>query len=288
MITMSRRNAARWVVICPTGTPVSQNSHSNNFLFDAQGLTASSKIRLILDDSEKVDFQWGEYYVIGSPAYWIDQAKKLPSEVVFSESRCLAEDVVFCLLGGHGISAELNIAAYYKVRDAGLISINRVPSKREIEHVLRSPMELNGREKPVKYRFPTQKSQRIHNALKMLSLEPSPQAPLDLREWLLKIPGIGLKTASWIVRNHLSSGDVAIIDIHIQRAGVAAGFFKEGWKLPRDYRLFERAFIGYALMGDVSPAVLDICIWKQMRTLGRHAQTLLPQRKRDQNVFPIN
>lgn len=35
---------------------------------------------------------------------------------------------------------------------------------------------------------------------------------------------IGPKTASWIVRNYRKSDCVAIIDIHIHRAGLLAGF----------------------------------------------------------------
>ncbi|MDZ3993341.1 hypothetical protein PspTeo4_24872 [Pseudomonas sp. Teo4] len=40
-----------------------------------------------------------------------------------------------------------------------------------------------------------------------------------LRDWLLELPGIGYKTASWVARNWLDADDVAILDIHILRAG---------------------------------------------------------------------
>ena len=49
-----------------------------------------------------------------------------------------------------------------------------------------------------------------------------PQEPLSLREFLLQLHGIGYKTASWIVRNFTGSDDVAIVDIHLRRAGVIA------------------------------------------------------------------
>jgi len=240
-------------------------------------LIADSRIKLILNNNEHVDFSWGEYYAIGTPAYWIDQTKQWPDQVIFSSHESLADELVFCLLGGHGISAELNIAAYFKMKDAGLISTDPVPSEEDIEALLRTPLEIMEGKKPVRYRFPVQKSRRINGALKVFSAEVPPRNPLELREWLLKISGIGFKTASWIVRNFLRSDDVAIIDIHIQRAGIAAGFFKKIWKLPKDYKLFEEAFLNYAMLGKVSPSVLDICIWKQMRTFGRHAQSLLPR-----------
>lgn len=90
----------------------------------------------------------------------------------------------------------------------------------------------------------------------------------------MKLPGIGPKTASWIVRNQTGSDEVAIIDIHVFRACVAAGIFDPNWKLPGDYWECERAFLRFAQLGQVSSAALDACIWAQMHELGSHAQQL--------------
>jgi len=60
---------------------------------------------------------------------------------------------------------------------------------------------------------------------------------------------------------------VAVIDIHIRRAGIAAGFFVLDWKLPKDYRRFEQALCAVARIGGVSAATLDAVMWRELRRL---------------------
>jgi thermostable 8-oxoguanine DNA glycosylase len=126
----------------------------------------------------------------------------------------------------------------------------------------------------VRYRFAAQRAARVSAALAILSADSAPEDPLALREFLLAFPGVGPKTASWVVRNWTGCDGIAIIDIHVQRAGIGAGFFSPGWRLPRDYDLFERAFCEVAHIGGVATAALDACVWEQMQALGR-AQTVL-------------
>ena len=135
---------------------------------------------------------------------------------------------------------------------------------------------LPDRDRPVRYRFPTLKARRLDEALSILASATPPKAsqPLALRDWLTILPGVGLKTASWAVRNLTRSDDVAVIDVHIRRAGVAAGMFDPAWKLPRDYRRFEEAFVLWARIGDVPTANLDACIWTTLAELGRGARLL--------------
>ena len=45
-----------------------------------------------------------------------------------------------------------------------------------------------------------------------------PKDDVVLRDALTAIPGVGLKTASWAVRNHRASDSVAVLDVHIVRA----------------------------------------------------------------------
>jgi len=98
--------------------------------------------------------------------------------------------------------------------------------------------------------------------------------PLDLqdaitfRDDLQKISGIGPKTASWITRNWLNSDDVAIIDIHILRAGWAINLFDKKIRLPRDYFSLEKKFLKLAEAIDVRASILDAVIWSDMRTFG--------------------
>ena len=48
-------------------------------------------------------------------------------------------------------------------------------------------------------------------------------------------------------------------------------FFDPDWRLPRDYLLFEQAFLGYARAVRVPPSGLDVLIWDQMRQIRRRA-----------------
>ena len=85
-----------------------------------------------------------------------------------------------------------------------------------------------------------------------------------LRDWLLELPGIGYKTASWIARNWLDADDVAILDIHILRAGALAGFFSSGLTVERHYLQLEAEFLALSKAIDVRPSRLDALMWYQM------------------------
>ena len=54
---------------------------------------------------------------------------------------------------------------------------------------------------------------------------PAPVVGVMLRDALTAIPGVGLKTASWAVRNHRASDSVAVLDVHIVRACEHLGVF---------------------------------------------------------------
>lgn len=218
-------------------------------------------------------FHWGHEHLLGSASYWIQQAA---GEVVDSHrlGRNLEEEVAACLLGGFGMPASVGLAAFHAVRSRGLIRTHPPPHPDEVEEVLRLPLSLSS-EKSAHYRFPLQRAQRLSACLSQMSHSRPPSEPLELRTWLLSLPGIGPKTASWIVRNRLDSSDVAIVDIHVMRAGVAAGFFSPKWSLPRDYALYEAAFIEVARLGTVSAGNLDACIWGQLQRLGRDAELIL-------------
>ena len=86
---------------------------------------------------------------------------------------------------------------------------------------------------------------------------------------MIKIPSIGPKTASWITRNWLGSDDVAILDIHIIRAGVLIGLFDRRQKVPKDYDAMEARFLEFAAALQVRPSLLDAVMWREMRQLGR-------------------
>lgn len=83
--------------------------------------------------------------------------------------------------------------------------------------------------------------------------------------------GIGPKTASWIVRNHLGADDVAILDVHITRACVAAGVFPEDADPRRDYFGLETRFLAFCAAIDEPARRLDAIMWDCMRRISRRS-----------------
>jgi len=51
-----------------------------------------------------------------------------------------------------------------------------------------------------------------------------------------------------------------------------AGVFDPEWRLPRDYSLYESAFIQWANAGNVRPSDLDACVWHQLSALTPRAR----------------
>lgn len=218
--------------------------------------------------NKALNFVWGSPLVFGTAAYWLLQChlyawnREAPS---FALGANLFEETVACLLGGYGIPAEVGLAAFHELRKLGLTDMSQPPAEEDVLAVLRAPLSIG--EKKVHYRFPRLKAKYIAAAGRHFqdTLPASPTS-VELRDWLLEIPGIGLKTASWIVRNSTKANDVAIIDIHIRRAGVHAGFFRSSWEPGRDYAVMEKAFLSFATQAAVPAAALDTIMWLQMRS----------------------
>lgn len=209
---------------------------------------------------------WGEFDTFFTPAFWVVQAWLDGNTKRYSTYRLgttLREEVAACLLGGHGIPSEVGLAAYKAVRDKGLLSKDGLTLE-ELTATLKEPLEVG--HKRVRYRFWRQKSKYLWESLQAISQNELPGDHRAFRDWLIsKLPGVGPKTASWITRNWLSSDEVAIIDIHIQRAGLQAGFFDKKLSVEKNYSEMEECFLRFAHAVGVRPAVLDTLIWRQMK-----------------------
>ncbi|WP_414815597.1 hypothetical protein [Rhizobium sp. IY2] len=180
----------------------------------------------------------------------------------------LHEEVGFCLLGGYGVTAEMNHAFFDVLCNAGVFKDGALIPAADIEALLMTPVSVDGRLR--RYRFPRQKAQRIEAAIRKLEADPPTlDQPIAFRDALLGIPGIGPKTASWIARNLLGADDVAILDIHVIRAGKIMGLFGEDLRLPRDYFAMEKRFLDLCHAMDLKASLLDAIIWGEMRKLNR-------------------
>ncbi len=208
--------------------------------------------------------RWGSVEEIGSPAYWCAQAWmwEIEEPEHYRLGRSLRDETLACLLGGYGIPAEVGLAAYARLReamDADLGSEDRVLA------MLLEPLQVNGRQ--VRYRFARQKARYVSAAVRGLATISEDGDDRALRDSLVGLPGIGPKTASWIVRNWRQSDDVSILDVHIIRAGLALGIFQPDWRVERHYRVMEDAYLLFARAIGARASILDSVMWMTMREL---------------------
>ncbi|MGN5376100.1 8-oxoguanine DNA glycosylase [Sphingomonas hankookensis] len=207
---------------------------------------------------------WGGVEEIGSPAYWSAQSWlwEIDEPDHYRLGRSLREEVLACLLGGHGISAEVGLAAYQRLRarpDKELLDFDRCCE------LLLEPLDVGGR--AVRYRFANQKARYVAGAMAGLDGIPDMLGDIELRDALAGLPGIGLKTASWVVRNWRGSDAVSILDVHIIRAAEGLGLFGEDWRVSKDYRLMERAYLAFCRAIGARASILDSVMWMTMRQL---------------------
>lgn len=218
---------------------------------------------------------WGSPACLWTPAFWKSvvhhAGETLPQ--FGGQEKPLSHTVAFCLLGGYGVTFELNEAAFCRILDAGLLEPGLKAEADAFEQCLSEPLRVNGRS--IRYRFPRQRGKRLAAALAALDADPPPADDVfAFRRNLMRIPGIGPKTASWIARDWLGSDQVAILDIHLIRACQIMKLFPRGVKLPRDYDRLERRFLDFASALGVRASVLDSIIWMEMREAPRLSRVL--------------
>jgi hypothetical protein len=211
--------------------------------------------------------RWGRHEQLCTPAYWASQAWMLEMEEPdhYRLGDNLAEEALACLLGGHGIPAEVGMAAYYRLRAVLCDDYDALKDPAVVERLLREPLSVRG--KSVRYRFAGQKARYIAAAMSKLEEIDERMEDRALRDALIAIPGIGLKTASWIVRNWRRSDDVSILDVHILRAGGIIGIFRDEWKVERHYLQLEAAYLNFARKIGIRASILDSVMWVSMREI---------------------
>jgi thermostable 8-oxoguanine DNA glycosylase len=225
------------------------------------------------DDTIIPGVRWGDHWALFTPAYWLSQlwmsGLDQNSSSYYRAKGSLCDEIAFCMLGGYGIAAELATAAFENCQKAGLIERLETSAARWTA-VLQQPIEVNGSSR--RYRYPLQKARFLAGAMVYIQEHPiSTSCGKELRDELLHIDGVGPKTAGWIARNYLDTDDVAILDIHIVRAGLLCDLFSPTQRVERNYFAMESRFIDFCRALEARPAVLDCLIWDQMRSIGRLA-----------------
>jgi len=250
-------------------------------VFDDDFLTEPRTLSLPDADEDVIPgVKWGFFYDFFTPAFWASRmwlCKNL-NDSPYKLGSTLTEEVAACLLGGYGMKAETALAAFCRVKDRGFLKEDRLPSQTELLDALKEPLMIGG--KSVRYRYPYQKSRYLQMALRKLQNERPPLGNHQIfRDWLMTFQGVGPKTASWITRNWLSSDQVAIIDIHVYRAGLLCGMFEKTSDIAGDYFDLEKKFLLFAKALGGNAAILDMVIWNCMKELNHMALRMLDQKQ---------
>ncbi|MBB4041653.1 thermostable 8-oxoguanine DNA glycosylase [Microvirga flocculans] len=214
--------------------------------------------------------RWGSFEHALTPAFWVSQAwmsdeAQAPS---FRLGKTLVEEVVVCLLGGHGMPAEVGLAASDRICKALADTADNLLSDEECERLLLEPFLVGGR--PVRYRFARQRARYLAGTLRGLkAIDEAGLSDVAFRDALCTLPGIGPKTASWIVRNRRASDAVAILDVHIIRACQIMGVFPESACPARHYLGLEKRFLDFCLAAGARASVVDAVMWGTMRRVSK-------------------
>ena len=238
-----------------------------------QALEPAVQYRLVApshpDDEVMPGMRFGREDELLTPAYWAMRcATADPADIDFiNHHGTLEEEIGFCLLGGFGVTLEVATVFFERLRTSGAFERGTVLPEADLFAMLNAPATLRGR--PHRYRFPTQRARRLHHAMADLEqMEFDEADPIRFREQIQSLEGVGPKTASWIARNWLDTDLVAILDIHILRAGWLLELFDKNCRLPRDYLDLESRFLCFAKNLHVRTSVLDSVMWYDMRTFG--------------------
>lgn len=213
--------------------------------------------------------RWGRFDHALTPAFWRMTAWMTddPSPRSYQLGASLGEELAACLLGGYGIPAEVGLAAFKRVQRALRDTAHGgLPSAAQLEGLLAAPLSVGGRQ--VRYRFARQKATQLAEALRVVEdIHEHELADVALRDRLTELPGVGLKTASWIVRNRRSSAQVAILDVHLVRACQLMGVFEASDDPARHYHSMEKRFLAFCSGLDESAALMDAVMWATMRQI---------------------
>jgi thermostable 8-oxoguanine DNA glycosylase len=188
----------------------------------------------------------------------------------------LRKELIFCLLGGHGVTYELALSATHVVQAVRPFDPSwtkgrlRRAIQRELSKAQFEPRRADGSLR--RYRFPARKAALLADAVFWVQEQgglrrglASRKIEAERRSWLCGCPGVGMKTASWLLRNCGWAQRLAIIDVHLLRALAEACVIVDP-KLPRDYETVESAYLLWADEVGARPAALDLFLWDVQRS----------------------
>jgi thermostable 8-oxoguanine DNA glycosylase len=194
-------------------------------------------------------------------------------------------ELVFCLLGGHGITYELSVSTLAVVDRLDIFAPRW--SRRTLAAVVEGELirpQFEPRRKDGslrRYRFPRRKAKLIAAARDWVLAEESLTTRLDLipdeqhrRKFLCTCPGFGPKTASWLLRNTGYAANLAVLDVHVLRAMIEHGRIGAKLEVAREYEAIEREFLTWCDELGAQPDAFDLFLWEWQRgTLRPRSET---------------
>ncbi len=230
----------------------------------------SARMELRDRPADIASIYWEKAWEVAAPHYPGPTAGSLAGD------QELRAELLFCLLGGHGISYDLNLSVADRLWTRGLFRTSKRLQKRSIEAELRKPQfEPRCRDGALRrYRFPTRKAELLFAA--QLWLERIGSLAVEIstirgepgrRDFLCSCPGLGPKSASWLLRNCGYARELAVLDIHVVRAMQACGRIDKA-DLSRDYEAIESAYLSWCRDYDADPARFDLIVWDFSRSRG--------------------
>lgn len=189
------------------------------------------------------------------------------------------DEFFFCLLGGYGITYELNHSAFRILNGLCYFDAKWYADgpnnlalllERELNTRQFDPLTSSGEFR--RYRYPRRKAQLIEQAGRWLFKQcqftlPSlcQGEPQETRELLVGCPGIGYKTASWFLRNIGLGKELAILDVHVLRFLVDFDIIPAYMEGPSSYLKIEQMYLEACHAIGASPEQMDLILWHWSR-----------------------
>ena len=197
-------------------------------------------------------------------------------ESAVTEHYEIEDELLFCLLGGFGITYEHGRSASSIIRRLRPFSDDWGDEElfETILSALQCPQfEPRRRDGSFRrYRFPKQRASTIVKARQWIhNYDPLDERllqignPKERRRFLSGCPGVGFKTASWLLRNLGLGGGLAIVDVHVLRALLKAERISANVGIPKDYEMAEEAFLSWCDELGAPPAAFDLFVWHWQR-----------------------
>jgi N-glycosylase/DNA lyase len=209
---------------------------------------------------------------------WLDEKDAyglLTARLEVTSEVAVRRELVFCVLGGHAVSFELALSATDAVMGLAPFHESWAESqlKQRVVDELSTP-QFEPRHKDGelrRHRFPIRKANLLIQArswvLAQGELTQCLAAIADedsRRKWLCECPGLGLKSASWLLRTTGLAANLAVLDVHVLRAMAEHSEF-ECVRLPRDYTRLEQRFRDWCVELGTTVAALDLFLWQWER-----------------------